>query len=52
MTKRPADSTEITGVRVTESPAATFESARKQDRGGGGAGSDACGWSPSLTSNL
>ncbi|MDQ3687275.1 MAG: GAF domain-containing protein, partial [Acidobacteriota bacterium] len=39
MTKRPQDSTEITGVRTTESPAAIFEPARKQYRGGGIAGS-------------
>ena len=39
MTKRPEDSTEITSVRTTESPAAIFEPARKQYRGGGIAGS-------------
>ena len=39
MTKRPEDSTEITSVRTTESPAAIFEPARKQYRGSGIAGS-------------
>ncbi|HVG39616.1 MAG TPA: GAF domain-containing protein, partial [Pyrinomonadaceae bacterium] len=39
MTKRPEGSTKTTGVRATESPAAIFESARKQGGGDGGAGS-------------